>query len=85
MARILFFFCVIALCKCNSLKGLKLKQVLVFSRRNIRTPLNSNLNMYSSNEWPKFNDSDAELSQKGALMENIWLNILWNGLKLKTL
>ncbi|CAB3233652.1 unnamed protein product [Arctia plantaginis] len=70
MALILFIFCVIALCKGNKLKGLTLEQVLVLSRHNIRTPLTTNLDIYSPNKWPKFNETDANLTQRGVLMES---------------
>ncbi|XP_075988884.1 glucose-1-phosphatase-like [Anticarsia gemmatalis] len=70
MARIFFLFCLIAFGKDIESSSLKLDQVLMLSRHNIRTPLTSNLEKYSPQIWPSFNGSAGYLTAKGALVES---------------
>lgn len=48
---------------------LKLKQVVILSRHNVRTPLSKNLCQLSPKPWPKWKEKSGYLTAKGALLE----------------
>ncbi|KOB52039.1 Glucose-1-phosphatase [Operophtera brumata] len=54
---------------CSFANSLELKQVLILSRHNVRTPFADNLQSLSPNVWPKWEDAPGELTKKGALLE----------------
>ncbi|KOB51961.1 Glucose-1-phosphatase/inositol phosphatase, partial [Operophtera brumata] len=59
---------ILALGICNAY-GLELKQMLIFSRHNLRTPLTGELQSMSPKIWPKWKYEPGELTEKGALLE----------------
>lgn len=66
MAGTFFFLIITFLCIAN---GLKLQQVLVFSRHNIRAPLAENLAQITPKKLPEWDADVAHLTPKGALLE----------------
>lgn len=62
----LLFIIFAAFCSSN---GLKLKQVLVFSRHSIRAPLTGNLAELTPKKWPEWDTEVAHLTPKGAFIE----------------
>lgn len=73
--------CFVVLCKGIDINSLKLEQVLILSRHNIRTPLTSDLAKYAEKPWPVWDESTGYLTKKGALLEGYmgkyiaeWLN-----------
>ncbi|XP_032525583.2 glucose-1-phosphatase-like [Danaus plexippus] len=63
----------------------ELKQVLILSRHNIRSPLNEKLKNFSDNPWPEWNVSDLYLTEKGALMEEYMGGYIYNWLVMEKL
>ncbi|XP_049883867.1 glucose-1-phosphatase-like [Pectinophora gossypiella] len=58
-----------------------LKQVVILSRHNVRTPLAKNLGIMTPKPWPRWKEKSGYLTQKGALLEgymgtyfSAWLN-----------
>lgn len=58
-----------------------LKQVLILSRHNVRTPLSETLAQMTPKSWPNWKEKSGFLTQKGALLEGFmgsffaaWLN-----------
>lgn len=68
MAGKLFYFLFI-LCTCGSANSLKLKQVLILSRHNLRTPIGERLQTLTPKSWLKWDQEQAQLTSKGALLE----------------
>lgn len=73
----LLIFCALIL---NS-EELYLKQVVILSRHNVRTPLSKTLSQTSPKPWPKWNEKPGYLTPKGTLLEGYmgeyfysWLN-----------
>lgn len=50
-------------------KSFKLKQVLILSRHNVRTPLSKNLADFTPKNWPIWKEKTGYLTAKGALLE----------------
>lgn len=50
-------------------KELKLKQVVILSRHNLRTPLSSTLSQFTSKPWPQWKEKAGDLTAKGAVLE----------------
>ncbi|XP_063372202.1 glucose-1-phosphatase-like [Cydia amplana] len=48
---------------------LELKQVVMLSRHNIRTPLTTNLKLLTPKRWPKWNGDTGYLTPKGRMLE----------------
>ncbi|XP_026734794.1 uncharacterized protein LOC113498848 [Trichoplusia ni] len=69
--KLIVFLCVIVISKGVDIGSLKLDQVLILSRHNVRTPLTDSLEKYTPKPWPKWNESAGILTQKGALLEGI--------------
>ncbi|XP_013146666.1 PREDICTED: glucose-1-phosphatase-like [Papilio polytes] len=68
-------------CLSNTIYGLKLEQVLILSRHNIRTPLTARLEDTTPYKWPQWKNEVGHLTDKGALLESYmaeyfaeWLN-----------
>lgn len=53
----------------NAVPTLRLEQVLIFSRHNVRTPLSKNLARMTSQPWPQFNEPCGYLTKKGFMLE----------------
>lgn len=51
--------------------SLKLEQVFILSRHNVRAPLTKNLQRTSSLEWPPWDVPAGHLTEKGVLLEEI--------------
>lgn len=83
MTRLFFLLCLIVLCKGNESNSLKLEQVLILSRHNIRTPLTSKLKSYAPKLWPKFNEPVAHLTRKGVLLESYMAEYIYEWLASK--
>ncbi|XP_063392395.1 glucose-1-phosphatase-like [Cydia fagiglandana] len=49
--------------------SLQLKQVVILSRHNIRTPLTTNLQLLTPKRWPKWNGETGFLTPKGRKLE----------------
>ncbi|XP_048004097.1 glucose-1-phosphatase-like [Leguminivora glycinivorella] len=49
--------------------SMQLKQVVIFSRHNIRTPLTTNLQFLTPKIWPKWNGDTGYLTPKGRQLE----------------
>ncbi|XP_061727916.1 LOW QUALITY PROTEIN: glucose-1-phosphatase-like [Cydia pomonella] len=49
--------------------GLQLKQVVMLSRHNIRTPLTTNLQLLTPKRWPNWNGNTGYLTPKGQILE----------------
>ncbi|KPJ19650.1 Glucose-1-phosphatase [Papilio machaon] len=71
----------ILVCLWNTIDGLKLEQVLILSRHNIRTPLTARLEDTTPYKWPQWKNEVGHLTDKGALLESYmaeyfaeWLN-----------
>ncbi|KAI5640095.1 histidine phosphatase superfamily (branch 2) domain-containing protein [Phthorimaea operculella] len=47
----------------------KLKQVVILSRHNVRTPLAKNLGQITPKSWPNWKEKSGYLTQKGAMLE----------------
>lgn len=67
--KFIVFLCLVVLSKGIDINSLKLEQVLILSRHNVRTPLVGKLESYSSKLWPKWNASAGFLTEKGAKLE----------------
>lgn len=67
--QLIVLLCLAVLCKGIDVNSLKLEQVLILSRHNVRTPLTGKLESYSSKLWPKWNASAGYLTEKGARLE----------------
>ncbi|XP_013176342.1 PREDICTED: glucose-1-phosphatase-like [Papilio xuthus] len=57
-------------CLSNTIDGVKLKQVLILSRHNIRTPLTARLENTTPYKWPQWKNEVGHLTEKGALLES---------------
>ncbi|KAJ8707747.1 hypothetical protein PYW07_011424 [Mythimna separata] len=68
-ATFMALLCLVALSKGIDIDSLKLEQVLILSRHNVRTPLTAKLESYSSKLWPKWNASAGYLTEKGTRLE----------------
>lgn len=65
----------------EQLECLALKQVVILSRHNVRTPLSKTLWQFSPKPWPKWKEKSGYLTAKGELLEGYmgeyfasWLN-----------
>ncbi|CAH0602030.1 unnamed protein product [Chrysodeixis includens] len=67
--KLIVFLCVIVISQGVDIGSLKLDQVLILSRHNVRTPLMDTLEKYTPKQWPKWNDTSGMLTEKGALLE----------------
>ncbi|XP_052738804.1 uncharacterized protein LOC112047601 [Bicyclus anynana] len=50
--------------------SLKLEQVVILSRHNVRTPLSKNLARMTQQRWPHWNEKPGFLTEKGFLLES---------------
>lgn len=50
-------------------QNLKLEQVLILSRHNVRTPLSKNLFEFTPKTWPNWKEKNGYLTAKGVLLE----------------
>lgn len=69
MAGLLPFLLIFGTCTLAFSHGMQLEKVLILSRHNIRTPLTGNLQMFSTKQWPKWEEGPGELTKKGAKLE----------------
>ncbi|XP_068621984.1 glucose-1-phosphatase-like [Battus philenor] len=69
MAGSLIFYLTFVIFLTAEATDLKLEQVLVLSRHNIRTPLTAQLESTSPHIWPKWEYDVGHLTKKGALLE----------------
>lgn len=74
------FFLIISSCYARE-TDLSLKQIVVLSRHNIRTPLTANLESFTPKKWPVWQEKPGHLTKKGAVLEGYmgefffaWLN-----------
>ena len=67
--KLIVFLCLVVLSQGIDINSLKLEQVLILSRHNVRTPLTEKLELYSSKLWPKWNATAGFLTEKGARLE----------------
>lgn len=67
--KLFVLLCLVALGKGIDIDSLKLEQVLILSRHNVRTPLTEKLESYASKSWPKWNAPAGYLTEKGARLE----------------
>ncbi|CAB3257437.1 unnamed protein product [Arctia plantaginis] len=63
---ILIFLLTFQVCSCQNLK---IEQVLILSRHNVRTPLSQNLHEFTPKPWPNWKEKSGYLTAKGALLE----------------
>lgn len=68
-AGFIVFMCIVVASKGIDINSLKLEQVVMLGRHNIRTPLTEGLELYSSKPWPKWNDAAGILTPKGLRFE----------------
>lgn len=62
-------FLILVLVEGYCAKSLKLQQVLILSRHNVRTPLSKNLEIFTPKTWPVWKEKHGYLTAKGALLE----------------
>ncbi|CAG4948997.1 unnamed protein product [Parnassius apollo] len=67
--KLFFVFC--ALTVTNVENKYRLKQVIILSRHNVRTPLANNLNEVSPKPWPHWKEKRGYLTSKGAYLEGV--------------
>ncbi|XP_022824007.1 uncharacterized protein LOC111354702 [Spodoptera litura] len=68
-AGFIVFMCIVVASKGIDINSLKLEQVVMLGRHNVRTPLTEGLEMYSSKPWPKWNSTAGVLTEKGLRFE----------------
>lgn len=83
MVGIFILLFVIAITKGDELNNLKLEQVLILSRHNLRTPLVINLEDYTPKIWPKFNGIATDLTSKGVYLESLMAEYITEWLESK--
>ncbi|XP_028031634.1 uncharacterized protein LOC114244125 [Bombyx mandarina] len=64
MNEVIFYFLLLSGVGC-----LRLEQVLIFSRHNIRVPLSKHIDEYTNKIFPKWSKEPGMLTEKGALLE----------------
>ena len=69
VSKLVALLLLVVLCKGFVINNLKLKQVFILSRHNIRYPLGETLHTYSPKPWPQPAGVPGELTPKGALLE----------------
>ncbi|KPJ19651.1 Glucose-1-phosphatase [Papilio machaon] len=65
--KLLLLVCALSLKPVES--AYSLRQVVILSRHNVRTPLSKNLNELSPKPWPRWNVKSGYLTAKGAYLE----------------
>ncbi|CAH0696240.1 unnamed protein product [Spodoptera exigua] len=63
------FILTVLFCNVLDAKKLKLKQVLIFSRHNVRYPVAEHLDRYTQKPWPELPGEKGALTPKGARLE----------------
>lgn len=65
--KLIVLFLIVVICK--EIDGLRLKQVLILGRHNIRTPMGKEMAEYTRKKWPKFYEKTGLLTRKGVKLE----------------